>query len=48
MVEAGRMTEAECQYAPEKEGNLGKIKPDKGELPLDHPFIKNILTHSAI
>jgi hypothetical protein len=39
MVAAGRMTEAERRYAPEKEGNLGKIKPDLGELPLDHPFI---------
>jgi hypothetical protein len=39
MVAVGRMTEAERQYAPEKEGNLGKIKPDKGGLPLDHPFI---------
>jgi hypothetical protein len=39
MVTVGRMTEAEHRYAPEKEGNLGKIKPDLGELPLDHPFI---------
>jgi hypothetical protein len=39
MVAAGRMTEVERRYAPEKEGNLGKIKPGLGELPLDHPFI---------
>jgi hypothetical protein len=39
MVAAGRMTEAERRYAPEKEGKLGKIEPDLGELPLDHLFI---------
>jgi hypothetical protein len=27
------------RYPREKEGNLGKVKPDLGELPLDHPFI---------
>ena len=39
MVAPGRMTEAERRYLPKKEGNLGRMKPDKGELPLDHPFI---------
>jgi hypothetical protein len=48
MVAAGRMTEGERQYAPEKEGNLGKIKPDKGKLPLDHPSSQNIPTYSTM
>jgi hypothetical protein len=39
MVAAGRMTEAERRYAPEKEGNLGKMKLDSVELPLKHPVI---------
>jgi hypothetical protein len=39
MVAAGRMTEADRRYPPEKEGNLGRMKPDKGELPMDHPII---------
>jgi hypothetical protein len=39
LVAVGRMTEADRRYLPEKVGNLGKIKPDSGELPLEHPFI---------
>jgi hypothetical protein len=45
MVAAGRITEAECQYAPEKEGNLGAKKPHHGELPLDHPCITKLSGH---
>jgi hypothetical protein len=39
LVAAGRMTEAERRYRPEKEGNLGGKKPDSGVLPLEHPEI---------
>jgi hypothetical protein len=50
MVAAGKMTEAERRYPPEKDGNLGRIKPDLGELPLDHPFItkRNIPIQSTM
>jgi hypothetical protein len=42
MVAAGRMTETERRYILEKEGNLGKMKADNVELPLDHPFITKL------
>jgi hypothetical protein len=39
LVAAGRMTEAERRYLPEKVGNLGGKRPDSGVLPLEHPYI---------
>jgi hypothetical protein len=39
LVAAGRMTEAERRYLPEKAGNLGGKRPDSGVLPLEHPYI---------
>jgi hypothetical protein len=42
MAAAGRMTEAERRYDPEIEGNLGKMKPNHGILPLPHPFITKL------
>jgi hypothetical protein len=39
LVAAGRMTEAERQYHPEKVGNLGGKRPRSGVLPLEHPYI---------
>jgi hypothetical protein len=38
-VAAGTMTKAERRYKPKKQGHLGAKKPDKGELPLEHPEI---------
>ncbi len=43
LVKAGKMTEKERRPEPEKEGNLGKKKPDNGELPMDHPEIEKLL-----
>ena len=39
LVAAGRMTEAERRYLPEKVGNLGGKRPGSGVLPLEHPYI---------
>jgi hypothetical protein len=39
LVAAGRMTEAERRYLPEKVGNLGGKRPASGVLPLEHPYI---------
>jgi hypothetical protein len=39
LVAAGRMTEAERRYLPEKVGNLGGKRPDSGVLSLEHPYI---------
>ena len=36
---AGKITDAERQYPPKKEGNLGTKMPGHGELELDHPPI---------
>jgi hypothetical protein len=39
LVAAGRMTEAERPYLPEKVGNRGGKRPNSGVLPLEHPYI---------
>lgn len=42
LVAIRKMTDAQRRYAPEKEGNLGKKKPDNGILPVDHPEIAKL------